>query len=78
VFRTETFVLIRCFAKLCIIVMFLTWLCTAQQSSLVPAREDQESPHHNERKESNRARLGRLPIEWLLAHIFRFRSLSNR
>jgi hypothetical protein len=58
----------RYFAKLFIGVIFPMSLCVAQQTSSAQGegKQDQGGATSSEKPESNSAKLGRLPIEWLI------------
>jgi hypothetical protein len=66
VFCTRTSVLGRYFTRLCVAVIFLMSLCTAQRTDQVSGEKDQRSASNSEKLESNRAKLGRLAIEWMI------------
>jgi hypothetical protein len=66
VFCTRASVSARYFARLCIVAIFPMSLCVAQQTSQAPDEKDQGSAGSSEKIESNRAKLGRLPIEWVI------------
>jgi hypothetical protein len=55
-----------CFARLCIVAIFPMSLCMAQQTSQVADGQDQGSPGRSDKIEANPAKLGRLPIEWVI------------
>jgi hypothetical protein len=59
-------VLPRYFARSCIVVICLMSLCTAQQTSQVQSEKEQGSTTDNEKMESKRANLNRLPIELVI------------
>jgi hypothetical protein len=54
------------FARLCIFAIFPMSLCMAQQTSQVADEKDQGRAASSEKIEANRAKLGRLPIEWVI------------
>jgi hypothetical protein len=56
------------FAKLLIAVIFPLSLCMAQQTSpaVGESKQDQGDAANSENPQSNRTKLGRLPIEWLI------------
>jgi hypothetical protein len=66
VFSTRVSVWAGYFARLCIVAIFPMSLCLAQQTSQVADEKDQGSAASSEKIEANRAKLGRLPIEWVI------------
>jgi hypothetical protein len=65
-FCTRDSVLARYFARLCIVVILPMSLYAAQQTSQDSVEKNQGSAANSEKIEFNRAKLGRLPIEWVI------------
>src|SRR2546421_10715336 len=62
----RSYVLMRNFALLCVVIIVPTLLCVAQPTPRVAGEKDQGSVANDEKTESKTAKLGRLPIEWLI------------